>query len=118
MRAHPCAAGGAPEALRRGRSLANRNLTALPGKRCAPPCCSRPSRPGRNPTCREDQGQANELESLLLAVEVKPTQLKSPLVAPAGLHRTYVNDLFGFLDRGPARWGPPSAAGQPTTAVR
>jgi len=112
------AAWWCPRSACRG-DRANRNLSVALPTRARRPAAAGPSADGRIPTLQRDQGQANELESLLLAVEVKAHQLKPPLVAPAGLHRHLFNDRFGSPGPCPARWALQLlAVGQPTTAVR
>jgi len=58
------------------------NLTVLAGSGCAPPCPAQVlADPGETRHQPGIRAKANELESLLLAVEVKPTN-SSPLSLP------------------------------------
>jgi len=119
--AHP-ACWWCPRSASRWRSWANRNLTALPEAGARRPAASRPfGRPVRTRHCSGSiRAKANELESLLLAVEVKPTN-SSPLVAPPGLHRQPMSTICSAPEttgRTQSAMGLQCWRGQPTTAVR
>ncbi|APD48061.1 hypothetical protein BM449_07100 [Synechococcus sp. SynAce01] len=75
--------------------VANRNLTALPEAVRAALLQQAFGRPGEPDMQPEIRAKANELESLLLAVEVKPTNSKPPSLPLPAYTGTYVNDLFG-----------------------
>jgi len=119
MASHPAAvvprSGSSP-----WRSSATADLTALPEAVRGRPCSQQPCDAARTRAWQpEIRARPTSLESLLLAVEVKSHQLKALLVAPCLAYTgTYVNDLFGSLDRGP-RHGPCKCCGasRPTRFV-
>jgi len=117
-RAHP-AVGGAPEALSPWRSVATAPSRPWRSRGARRPAAARPCGRRRTDMQPEIRGPRQRgSESLLLAVEVKPTKLKAPLVAPC---RLTPQNLWSTICSAPgpvapARWGPASCwRGQPTT---
>jgi len=107
---------GAPEAPSPWRSWPNRNPRPA-GSGAAPPCCQQCLRPtGPNPDMAAgDQGRPTSFEKPPSGCrsEAHPNS-KPPRCPCRPTPSTYVNDLFGLLDRGQRRSGPGNVLrGQP-----